>query len=1168
MKQLRLTKLASTLSAVAITISMPHIMMAAPTGGRVTQGSATIEQTSNTRIDINQSSDKAIINWDSFSIKQGERVNFNQPRSSSVALNRVTGGSVSDIQGALTANGQVFLINPNGIVFGKNATVDVAGLIASTSDINDSDFMNGKFEFTGSGSGSIVNEGNITVKQGGLVALVAPTVRNSGVIQAKLGRVALVSGNTFTVDLYGDGLIKLAVDDKVAQSLVQNTGTITASGGKVLISAEAARNIVDNIVNISGVVQAKSISVNGGSVNLSGTLDATASGKGGTIDVLGNSINVTGTIDASGNTGGGTIHIGGDFQGKGNRQRASETIISSSATIQANANTQGDGGRIIVWSDNNTQVDGQISATGGALSGNGGFVETSSAGTLDFSTSVDVSAPNGRAGTWLIDPENIVIDGARASLIENSLNEGSSVSIKTSDAGTGEGNIDVNAPINKTAGGDASLSLTAHNNININAPITSTSGKLNVTLDAGNNINRNSPINPNGGSVSEIISSKGPESEIEEESSPENNSAPEQTNGTTGSTSTENATTETTTDSRTTSTNAPHKPETNSQPQAVGAKISVTEQVPLNTPAYKISPATNQTPLDTTIKPQQVDGPTTEVNLESETPTDTPNQNENTTDTSTNREEAVFQNKPGPETDPTPLDSPTTPENSTVETSPSETSTPQAPAQETSTQTQTPAATENSNNDTSSTAASVSTNTEGSQGASTSPETPLSTPEITDVEQPIAEPQASVPPATENSQPAQPNSGTKPPVADITEPETRVTAPSETASQNEASAPINNVVTQQDSPPTETATTELPSSEAFSSNTNIDTAIQQVNSVISDNKAPSIESSVDVPSGNAEPNAQSTAIAPVDATTPEITSQEIVETVVAPETQHNLTDSSETPLIELFIDKMNDQTQVPSPERRAQTTQSFAEQAQTEAEPMIIVVTGTEETASPRETKPSSNSSQNRNSGFQTVEEVPSSTQGNENMLAIEEDSNPIKLMDEMIEQDSALTITIEDQQPTIMAAVATSDDNASDTTSQDNSPALETIEENTNKIEEINTVSTKQTVVAQAPVNENNSLTTQPKETNNTIPTKVTSEKVVIVNSATQNNQTTTKTPAVTAKTEDKKAAKSTKKVTQNCATSSHFVWLQSGIRSAAETADMGRGGSISKDIFKNCFK
>ena len=228
--------ISSSLTVVgAVTDTVPA--WANPQGGTVQAGSATIQQTSPSRLDIIQNSDKAVIDWRGFSIQQGERTNFQQPSSQSMILNRVTGGIPSQIMGQLTANGHVVLVNPNGILFGATAQVNVGSLTATTANISNANFMAGKLTFdqpspTG---GTVVNQGQITVQEGGLVALVAPGVANSGVITAHLGKVSLVSSNTFTLDLYGDQLIQFAVDGKVMSqvqgadgkplsSLVDNSG--------------------------------------------------------------------------------------------------------------------------------------------------------------------------------------------------------------------------------------------------------------------------------------------------------------------------------------------------------------------------------------------------------------------------------------------------------------------------------------------------------------------------------------------------------------------------------------------------------------------------------------------------------------------------------------------------------------------------------------------------------------------------------------------------------------------------------------------------------------------------------------------------------------------------------------------------------------------------------
>jgi filamentous hemagglutinin family protein len=219
--------------------------VAGPEGGTVVGGAATIQGQGGPAVIVNQSSSSAIINWNTFNIGAKESVRFNQPGSSSVALNRVTGGlGPSEILGTLTANGRVFIINRDGILFGPGAVINTAGFLATTNDIKNSDFMAGRYNFNipGRPDASIVNQGRITASSGGFAALVAPGVRNSGTITATLGTVALVSGNSFTLDMYGDKLITLAVNDQIAskvidvatgrplKSLVVNDGKIRAYG--------------------------------------------------------------------------------------------------------------------------------------------------------------------------------------------------------------------------------------------------------------------------------------------------------------------------------------------------------------------------------------------------------------------------------------------------------------------------------------------------------------------------------------------------------------------------------------------------------------------------------------------------------------------------------------------------------------------------------------------------------------------------------------------------------------------------------------------------------------------------------------------------------------------------------------------------------------------------
>src|SRR2546423_10756988 len=347
---------------------------AGPDGGKVVSGSATINNPGTANVTVNQQSDKAIINWRMFDIGPGEKTTFVQPNANAIALNRVTGGlGPTQILGALDANGQVFVVNRDGIIFGPGAVITTAGFLATTSDIRNEDFMAGRFNFQipGRPDASIVNMGTITATNGGFAALVAPGVRNTGTITAALGTIGLAAGNSFSLDFYGDRLITLGVGDQIAtqvkdvatgqtlKALVTNEGKLKANGGRVELTAAAARVVVDSVINTSGVIEANSVGTKNGQIVLSaatrqpglpkqtvkvaGKLTATGNPddpgappnpaygkssqgqtslvKGGTIVVTGENIEVTGAaIDVSGRDGGGKAMIGGDWGG-GNPNR-------------------------------------------------------------------------------------------------------------------------------------------------------------------------------------------------------------------------------------------------------------------------------------------------------------------------------------------------------------------------------------------------------------------------------------------------------------------------------------------------------------------------------------------------------------------------------------------------------------------------------------------------------------------------------------------------------------------------------------------------------------------------------------------------------------------------------------------------------------------------------
>jgi len=411
---------------------------AGPSGGVVSAGSATITQSA-AQTTIKQSSDKAVINWGNFSIGSGSSVRFVQPSASSIALNRVTGSQASVIQGALQANGQVWVLNPNGVLIAPGGQVATGSFLGTTRSLTDQQFMAGNYAFTDGGvpGASVVNQGSIIVAEGGYAVLAGEAVRNEGYIEANLGQVVLGGAKAFTLDLSGDNTLAFVVTAPVdvtptdGKAVVDNSGSIQAAGGRVLMTARAASQVVGQVINTGGVVAATSAQmVNGkivldggsGSVSVAGDLNASGKGtgqSGGAIDVNAQNIQVKATakLDVSGDVGGGKIAIGGG--GANTRTQsftpAASTTIASGAHLDASALTRGDGGEIIIFTSLTnpsalTQVAGSLIARGGAQGGNGGFIETSGYRLDVEGIIVNASAPQGRRGLWLLDPDNIIIN--------------------------------------------------------------------------------------------------------------------------------------------------------------------------------------------------------------------------------------------------------------------------------------------------------------------------------------------------------------------------------------------------------------------------------------------------------------------------------------------------------------------------------------------------------------------------------------------------------------------------------------------------------------------------------------------------------------------------------------------------------------------------------------
>ncbi|EFQ6369470.1 filamentous hemagglutinin N-terminal domain-containing protein [Salmonella enterica] len=534
-------KLLGTLTPVALLTGLiagllPAMALAAdlPTGGQIVGGQGSIS-TSGNQMTIHQQTQNMATNWHSFDIGKNNTVQFVQPNSSSVALNRVTGASGSQIMGILKANGQVFILNPNGVLFGKNARVDVGGLVASTKNISTTDFMKGQYTLSGSGNpgAQVVNQGSLTTSKGGYIVLAGERVSNSGTVTTPSGKTILAAGKTVTLQLDNGGLTSVSVNGSVVNALVENQGLISATNGQVYLTAKGQDMLLNTVVNNSGTVEAKGLANRGGEIVLNGgdsgvvsqsghLLADSQTGQGGKITLEGQNIHLAGgsLTTATGKTGGGEVYVGGGWQGQDSHiKNASKVVMDKAATVDVSATENGNGGTAVLWSDDYTNFRGTVLAKGGAKSGDGGRVETSSHRNLQASGAVDASARAGHGGEWLLDPTDVTIVGAGAdtgidsatadgtdiftptasggqilnSSIVNQLNAGTSVTVKTSGTDTdGEtGNITVNANIIKTAGTDAKLTLLADNNISTgdNVSIGATTGKLNLDLLAGNTTN-------------------------------------------------------------------------------------------------------------------------------------------------------------------------------------------------------------------------------------------------------------------------------------------------------------------------------------------------------------------------------------------------------------------------------------------------------------------------------------------------------------------------------------------------------------------------------------------------------------------------------------------------------------------------------------------------------
>ncbi|WP_287994539.1 filamentous hemagglutinin N-terminal domain-containing protein, partial [Acidiphilium sp.] len=408
-----------------------------PQGGQVVGGQASIAQAPGS-VTITQSSARTAINWQSFNVGSAAKVTFKQPNAQAIALNRVISNNPSIIAGRIDANGQIVLMNQSGVVFTPGSQVNAESLVVSTAGISAKNFMAGHMVFDAppKPGARIVNDGTITMKQAGLAAFVAPQVINRGTITATLGHVILAGASTFTLDISGDGLVSIDVTQavrkvdlggRVVDALVTNQGLIVANGGTVTLTAQAVDGVIQQLLDVRGVVQADSVGQSkgaitiagiGGDLQVAGSLLARGAqpGSGGgtiAVDATG-AVRVapTARIDTSGDAGGGVVALGTDAvraaSGPGDKTapKATSVSIAAGATIAADATQTGTGGSVTLLSAQRTTQNGAISAQG---VGRGGVIETSSDGVISLSGTETVFATHGHDGTILLDPATLVI---------------------------------------------------------------------------------------------------------------------------------------------------------------------------------------------------------------------------------------------------------------------------------------------------------------------------------------------------------------------------------------------------------------------------------------------------------------------------------------------------------------------------------------------------------------------------------------------------------------------------------------------------------------------------------------------------------------------------------------------------------------------------------------
>ena len=499
--------------------------LALPQGGNVVSGNVNINYAALDRLNVNQTSNQAIVNWQSFNVGRDASVHFNQPGSKASILNNVLSGR-SIINGSIYSNGRLFLVNPTGILTGPHSAIKAEGAVLSTLNLSKQNYLNNNYQFNTNSNSSLVNQGLI---EGQYVALIAPQVNNKGTIITSAA-TTIAAGDDVLLGISDSNNLTVKVSPSKLQAMAKNEGTIKTQNGIVTIKTDAAQSLVDEVVKLpnakadglvsengviklvsnSGSIKAKKIKIDAGSkgaAEISGSLNSNnENGKGGTIEITAKDIDVNAAkISADGKTGGGTVLIGGDWQGSGELLQATYVNVDDVTIISANATASGGGGKIVLWSDikntnSITTVNGSLFAKG--IDGEGGKIETSGSVINTDRIIVNASSKLSRGGLWLIDPYDYTIDSTAVSNITSALNSGTSVTVATSadnssygsgGSSSGNGDITITSNLQTTADSStsATLTLTAARHITLNSGVSITdinSHSLSVAMNAGGDI--------------------------------------------------------------------------------------------------------------------------------------------------------------------------------------------------------------------------------------------------------------------------------------------------------------------------------------------------------------------------------------------------------------------------------------------------------------------------------------------------------------------------------------------------------------------------------------------------------------------------------------------------------------------------------------------------------